>query len=141
MIDRRQLLTMTGVLGALVPGGHGDPDAPAAGQQLSPQAAQDIVNGLRDIKLAIAAGPSFTEILAVRAKQVEYLKAQGKFPDFIDVGSDIWYAVHDWHVRLQQQLVFGRDVAGRYTLMLGFTALVLRPEAVASFISTPYDNR
>ena len=49
--------------------------------------------------------------------------------------------VHDWHVRLQQQVVFGRDAVGRYTLMLGFTALVLRPEAVLSFISTPYDNR
>jgi hypothetical protein len=146
MIDRRQLLTLSGVLSALAPrgepgrpGGHGT--AYAAGQQLSPQATQEIVNALKDIRTAIVAGPSFTEILAVRGKQQDYLKAQGKFPDFIDVGMDVWYAVHDWHVRLQQQLVFGRDAVGRYTLMMGFTALVLRPEAVANFISTPYDNR
>jgi hypothetical protein len=81
------------------------------------------------------------EIMAVRTKQMEFVKAQGKFPDFIDVGIDIWHAVHDWHIRLQQQLVFGRDTVGRYTLMLGFTALVLRSDSVASYISTPYDSR
>jgi hypothetical protein len=136
MIERRQLLTMSGLLGALAPGG-GDENA----QQMSPQATQDITNAIRDIRTALAAEWSFAEIAPVRAKQLDYLKANGKFPDFIDVGSDVWYAVHDWHVRLQQQLVFGRDAVGRYTLMLGFTALVLRPEAVVSFISTPYDNR
>jgi hypothetical protein len=145
MIDRRQLLTMSGVLGALVPVGEpragGDSAAFGAGQSLSPQASQDIVNALKDIKSAIAAGPSFVEIMAVRTKQMEFVKAQGKFPDFIDVGIDIWYAVHDWHIRLQQQLVFGRDPVGRYTLMLGFTALVLRADSAASYISTPYDSR
>jgi hypothetical protein len=72
---------------------------------------------------------------------VDYLKSQGKFPDFIDVSADIWYAAHDWHVRLQQPLMLGRDATGRYTLMLGFTALVLRPDVVPNFIGTPYDAR
>jgi hypothetical protein len=138
MIDRRRLLTVSGLLAALTPA---EAVAAPAGQQLSPQATQDIVNSLKDIRTAIAADMSFAEIAPVRAKQLDYLKANGKFPDFIDVGSDIWYAVHDWHIRLQQSLVFGRDTVGRYTLMLGFTALVLRPEAVVAFISTPYDNR
>jgi hypothetical protein len=140
MIDRRHLLTVTGLLGAFAPHAGGEA-SPAAAQQLSPQNAQDIVNALGAIRTAIAAGPSFVEILPVRQKQLDYLKANGKFPDFIDVGSDVWYAVHDWHVRTLQPLVFGRDPVLRYTLMLGFTALVLRPEAVTTFISTPYDNR
>jgi hypothetical protein len=106
----------------------------------SPQAVQDIASALRDIKLTMSAESSFAEILPLRSRQVDYLKARGKFPDFIDVGSDIWYAVHDWHVRLQQPLMFGRDAMGRYTLMLGFTALVLRPDVVPSFISAAYDN-
>jgi hypothetical protein len=139
MIDRRQLLTVSGLLGALSPAGGADA-ASGAGQQLSPQAAQDIITALRDIKLTIAAGVSFAEILSVRTRQVDYLKARGKFPDFIDVGADVWYGAHDWHVRLQQPLVVGRDATGRYTLMLGFTALVLRPDVVPSFISPPYDN-
>jgi hypothetical protein len=136
MIERRQLLTMSGLLGALAPNADS-----AAGQQLSPLATQDLVNALKDIRTTLATESSFAEIAPVRAKQLDYLKANGKFPDFIDVGSDVWYAVHDWHIRLEQTLVFGRDAVGRYTLMLGFTALVLRPEAVVTFISTPYDNR
>ena len=135
MIERRQLLTMSGLLGALAPGGGDN------AQQLSPQATQDIVYALKDIRTTLAAEASFAEIAPVRTKQLDYLRANGKFPDFIDVGSDVWYAVHDWHVRLQQQLLFGRDTVGRYTLMLGFTALVLRPEAVPMFISVPYESR
>src|SRR6476620_4375416 len=125
MIERRQLLTMSGLLGALAPGG-GEGNA----QQMSPQATQDITNAIKDMRTALAAEWSFAEIAPVRAKQLDYLKANGKFPDFIDVGSDVWYAVHDWHIRLQQPLVFGRDLAGRYTLRLGFTALALRVDAV-----------
>jgi len=108
MIERRQLLTMGGLLGALAPGG-GEGNA----QQMSPQATQDITNAIKDIKTALAAEWSFAEIAPVRAQQLSYLKANAKFPDFIDVGSDVWYAVHDWHVRLQQQLVFGPLTATR----------------------------
>lgn len=140
MIDRRQLFTVGGLLGVLGPAG--DDDAPAYGAgQLSPQAAQELVNALKEIRTTIAAGESFAEILPVRSRQVDFLKSQGRFPDFIDVGADVWFAVHDWHVRFQQPLVLGRDATGRYTLMLGFTALVLRSDVVAGFISAPYDNR
>ena len=140
MIDRRQLFTVGGLLGAL--GSTGDDDAAAYGAgQLSPQTTQELVSALKEIRATIAAGESFAEILPVRSRQVDFLKSQGRFPDFIDVGADVWFAVHDWHVRFQQPLVLGRDATGRYTLMLGFTALVLRSDVVAGFISAPYDNR
>ena len=71
---------------------------------------------------------------------MEYLKANNKIPDFIDVSVDVWMSVYDWHVRLQQPLTLGRDSTGRYTLMLGFTALVLRPDVAPNFISAPYDK-
>jgi hypothetical protein len=138
MIDRRQLLTVSGLLGALAPAD--DENALNGAGQLSAQTAQDIVSALRDIKLTMSAESSFSEILPLRSRQVDFLKARGKFPDFMDVSADIWYAVHDWHVRLQQPLMLGRDATGRYTLMLGFTALVLRPDVVPNFISNPYDN-
>ena len=63
MIERRQLLTMSGLLGALGPDA-GDGIA----QQVSPQAAQDIANAIRDIRTTLAAGSSFAEIAPVRAK-------------------------------------------------------------------------
>jgi hypothetical protein len=141
MIDRRQLLTVGSLLGALVP--EGESTASGMGQ-LSDRQSSDLLSALKNISSAIgqvAAQQSFDAILPVRARQVDYLKANSKFPDFIDVSADVWMAAYDWHVRLQQPLSIGRDAAGRYTLLLGFTALVLRPDVAANFISAPYDNR
>ena len=141
MIDRRQLLTASGLLGALAPAGEGT--AIGAGQ-MSDRAAADVITALQRISgalTAVAAHESFDAILPLRNRQVDYLKANGKFPDFIDVSADVWMSAYDWHVRLQQPLTLGRDSTGRYTLLLGYTALVLRPDVAPNFISTPYDNR
>ncbi len=102
----------------------------------------EVVDALKDIRKAIEVphGP-FTEIAVIRQKQVDYLKATNKFPDFIDVGPDVWFSVHDWHIKHLQQLVLGRDGSGRYTITLMTTQLVMRPDVVPSFISAPYDNR
>jgi hypothetical protein len=141
MIDRRQLLTAGGLLGALAPTGEGT----AYGEgQMSDRSAADVIGALQKISSAIsavAAHESFDAILPLRNRQMDYLKANGKFPDFLDVSADVWMSAYDWHVRLQQPLTLGRDSTGRYTLLLGFTALVLRPDVAPSFISAPYDNR
>jgi len=141
MIDRRQLLTVGGLFGVLAPAGA---EAAYGEGQMSDRAAADVITALQKISSAIsavAAHESFDAILPLRNRQVDYLKANGKFPDFIDVSADVWMSAYDWHVRLQQPLTLGRDSTGRYTLLLGFTALVLRPDVASSFISTPYDNR
>jgi hypothetical protein len=143
MIDRRQLLTAGGLLGALAPAGEGTATAFGAGQ-MSDRQMGDVLAALTNISKAIetvAAHESFAAILPLRNRQVDYLKGNGKFPDFIDVSADVWMAAYDWHVRLLQPLTLGRDSTGRYTLMLGYTALVLRPDVAPNFISTPYDNR
>ena len=132
MLDRRELLTLGGFLGGM--GGTG------AGQT-SDRYALDTVNALKAIGTAITQQQSFDAINPLRERQTTYLKANNKFPDFIDISVEVWTAVYDWHVRMQQPLVVGRDALGRYTMMLGFTALVLRPDVAPNFISTPYDNR
>jgi hypothetical protein len=140
MIDRRELLTLGGLFGGLAGRGDGDGAAYGVGQ-MSDRAAQDVVNAVKGISTAVSDQRSFAEIAVVRRSQTDYLRANGHFPDFIDVAPNVWFDVHDWHIRLQQPLVLGRDSNGRYTLALGFTTLVLRHDAVAGFISTPYDNR
>jgi hypothetical protein len=141
MIDRRELLTFAGVLGGLA--AHPDnAEAAAVGNgQLTERNAQDIVTALKNITSALNAAQSFDAIIPVRQRQVEYLKANTKFPDFIDVSADVWMAVYDWHVRMQQPIVLGRDPVGRYTMLLSFTQLVLRPDVTPNFISVPYDAR
>jgi hypothetical protein len=141
MIDRRQLLTGGGLLGVLAPAGEG---AEYGAGQMSERTATDVVTTLQKISSAIstvAAQASFDAIVPLRTRQLDYLRANGKFPDFIEVGVDAWMAAHDWHVRFQQPLTVNRDAVGRYTLMLGFTALVLRPDVAPPYIGAPYDNR
>ena len=142
MLDRRQVLTMGGLLGALVPGSEAGAEGVGNGVgQMSDRYAQDAVNAIKAIGAAIIAQQSFDAITPIRTRQLEFLRGQGKFPEFIDVSPDVWMGVYDWHVRFQQPLTVARDTVGRYTLTLGFTLLVLRPDVLPGFISVPYDNR
>ena len=139
MLDRRELLTLGGLLG-VTPGDPAAGTAIAAGQMTDRQ-VNDVVNAINGFRNLLAQQLSFNEILEVRKSQYAYLRANGKFPDFIDVGADIWQGIYDWNIRVQQPLVLGRDANGRYTLMLGFTALVLRQDSVPTLIGIPYDQR
>jgi hypothetical protein len=66
----------------------------------------------------------------------------GKFPDYIDVGIDVWQQVYDWHVRYRQPLNIGRNAEGRYTIVLMTTTVVMRADLNAgSYIGLPYDSR
>ena len=140
MIHRRQLLTVGGLLGTLAPDAPNEGVAAAVGQ-MSDRNVQDLVNAIRSVTTAIAAQQSSPEIQPIRKSQADFLRASGKFPDFIDIGLDVWTSLYDWHVRMQQPLVLGRDANGRYTMMLGFTALVLRQDSVPTLIGIPYDQR
>ncbi len=138
MIARRELLASTvlsGVLGR-------DRSEATPEPQASDRAVDDIVKALKDLHGTLAAQQSFADILPLRQRMIEFLRANAKFPDFIDVGVEVWFAVYDWHIRHLQEMKIGRDGSGRYTLAFQqTTTLVLRPDAERTFISIPYDNR
>jgi hypothetical protein len=152
MLARRRMLGTTlfgGLLGSAIPAAlSGRSRTEAEGgpaeqsTQMSDSQVTKIVDALKDVSRAIQAPPgAFVEILPIRQKQMDYLKATNKFPDFIDVGLDVWFAVHDWHIRHLQQPALGRDANGRYTMSVMGTQLVMRPDLVPTFISAPYDSR
>jgi hypothetical protein len=154
MLARRRMLGTTlvgGLLGSAIPASlsarsrsaaEAEAAAPGQSNQLSERQITEIVEALKDIRKAIEAPPgAFVEILPIRQKQMDYLRATNKFPDFMDVGLDVWFAVHDWHVRHLQQPVLGRDANGRHTISVMGTQLVMRPDLVPTFISAPYDSR
>ena len=154
MLARRRMLGTTlfgGLVGAAIPvsltrRSRTAADAEAGlseqGTQMSDSQVTKIVDALKDVSRAIEAPPgAFVEILPIRQKQMDYLRSTNKFPDFIDVGLDVWFAVHDWHIKHLQQPVLGRDANGRYTISVMGTQLVMRPDLVPSFISAPYDSR
>lgn len=77
----------------------------------------------------------------IRDLYTQFVRASQKFPDFVDVGVQVFYEVYDWHVRNLQPLALSRLPDGRYTLGFMFTRLVLRPDVVPDFIGQPYDAR
>lgn len=134
MIGRRQMIGTTGLaglFGAAAPG--------VGGEQASDRAVADIRTAIDDLRKAIVQPRSFSEIAAVRDQQRTFLRASGKFPDFIDVGINVWFAIYDWHILWQQPVTVTRDAAGRYLLPLVATTVVLRPDLLGDFIGTPYD--
>ena len=163
MLARRRMLGTTlfgGLLGAAIPAPDARPWGPASlsrrshaaaeaeaglaeqSAQMSDSQVTKIVDALKDVSRAIEARQgAFVEIMPIRQKQMDYLKATNKFPDFIDVGLDVWFAIHDWHVKHLQPPALGRDANGRYTISVMGTQLVMRPDLVPTFISAPYDSR
>jgi hypothetical protein len=102
---------------------------------------EEVVNAVRAVRDEIAHHNTFWELTAVRDQLRTFLRANGKFPDFVETGADIWQQVYDWHVRFQQPISLGRTPEGRYTILLLATTVVMRPDMAPGFIGLPYDNR
>ena len=83
----------------------------------------------------------FAEFAEIREQQHIFLKTSHKFPDFIDVGVNVWDRLHDWHVRQQLPLNIVRRDDGRYTMAFMFTTLLLRPDQADGYVSFGYDAR
>jgi hypothetical protein len=111
------------------------------------EALREVVSELRSIKsemqvlTADTAMASAPLVAKLRDQMTLYLRASGKYPDCIDVGSGVFYQLYDWHVKHTQPLVVGRQPDGRYALQFMFTRFILRPESEASYIGQAYDNR
>ncbi len=137
MIARRSLLAFGGLLGVAPTDG-----APVAGeeQEVSQRDVQDVVKSLDSIRGELARAQTFGELAQLREQQRQFLRTHSKFPDFIDVGVDVWFTVYDWHVKRLQPMTIGRDKDGRYTIMLMFTTLIMRTDMMLNYVGPPYDK-
>ena len=145
MVHRRAVITGTALGGALsaLTGSVEAAGAQSSAQErlINDRLVEEIARAVRSVREEIERQYTFWEIAAVRDPMRTFLRANGKFPDFIEVGSDIWQQVYDWHVRFKQPIALGRSAEGRYTILLLATNVVMRPDMVAGFIGVPYDNR
>ncbi len=146
---RRRDLFVSGALGTVL-GGFGAPadadadadaDAGAAQSPSSERAIDRLGDVVESLRRDLRDQRAFAEIAAVRDAQKQFLRANGKLPDFIEAGMDVWFQVHDWHIRWQVALQQARDAQGRMTLALNGTLVVLRTDVVASYVGIPYDAR
>jgi len=78
-------------------------------------------------------------VARVRQQQRTWMKSTMKFPDFIEIGIDVWDNLYDWHAAHQQPVSMGRAADGHYTMTFMFTTLVLRPEQTPDYVGFPFD--
>jgi hypothetical protein len=83
----------------------------------------------------------FAELTEVRNAQRTYLKANAKYPEFIEIGIGVWDRMYDWHVRNQVAPIITRRDDGRYTMVFMFTTLVLRSELMDNYVGFGFDGR
>jgi hypothetical protein len=78
-------------------------------------------------------------VARIRQQQHVWMKSTQKYPDFIEVGLDIWDNIYDWHVVHQQPLSVTRMSDGRYAMIFMFTTLLLRPDQAPDFVGYAFD--
>ena len=76
----------------------------------------------------------------VRQQQRTWMVATRKYPDFIEIGLDVWDNVWDWHVVYQQPLNVSRVADGRYAMLFMFTTLLLRSDQNPDFVGYAFDT-
>ena len=141
MISRREVVT-AGMLGTLATA------SPAIAEiQQDVQALKDgfskVEDAMRSLRTATEEGlrgnsMNYGGVGSVVEKIRRFAKLSGKFPDFCDIGIDIFYDVYDWHVRQQQQINIVRLSDQRIAIQFMFTQLILRWENDGNYVGTPY---
>ena len=137
MMERRDVVG-SGLLGLTALFGTGS--EAAAAQRVDSEEVARQIDELRQA-LERRLDPAFTELREIRQQQRTFLKASQKFPDFIEIGIDVWERVYDWHIRNQVTPDVVRRDDGRYTMAFTFTTLILRPELMDGYVGFGYDVR
>jgi len=136
MISRRDLLA-SGVGAGAVMAPHDVGASPL--QSDDARYFNEMIVELREIRRAVSIDGT-QAITNIRAAQRTYLKNSGRFPEFIDVGYDVFQSVVDWLVAVRQPVTISRLGDGRYTVALFASTIVLRPDFPDNYVGQGYDK-
>ena len=145
MFTRREVVT-GGVLGTL------STAAPPAGAGQGATDAVALANGFQNIQRVLIdiktvlddslrqPGLGSGYIRPLRGAFDVFMRANGRFPAYCEVGTAVFYDAYDWHVRHAQPIQIARMADNRIAIQFMFTQLILRWENDASFIGVPFDR-
>jgi hypothetical protein len=142
MVGRRNVISgglVAGLTGAFIA-----PDAaeaqPVAPEDTSEAAAKAVDRFREAFERQVSPATAEGSINQIRQQQRVFLRANQKYPDFIEVGLGVWEDVYDWHVRYQQPINATRLADGRYAMTFMFTNLILRPDQESGYVGFAFDN-
>ena len=142
MLNRRDMLA-AGLLGSLAP--EGGAVAQDQGELILRDGLKNLDTSLDEFKNSVEGGLRGNSMNAggvglVKNELMRYLKQSGKFPEYCDIGTSIFFDVYDWHVRMQQQIQISRMADQRMAIQFMFTQLILRWENAETYVSSAYDR-
>ena len=134
MISRRELLASSVAAGVLA-----SPEDTAAAQDSDTVYLNRILEELQGIRRAVSFQGA-QAVAQVRLAQRTFLKNTSRFPEFVDVGFDVYESVIDWLISVQQPVTINRIADGRYSVALFATTVVLRPDFPDNYVGQGYDK-
>ena len=144
MISRREVVT-AGVLGTLATGVTAPPAEAVQDAAVLKASLAEIKQEIEGLNGTVQRGLLGSSLDNGRVGQVKgrietFLKSSGKFPEFCDIGTAVFYDVYEWHVKHQQQINVTRMADQRLMIQFMFTQLVLRWENDGNYIGMPFDR-
>lgn len=144
MISRREVVT-AGVLGTFATGAAASPAEAVQDGQVIRAGLTEIKRELEELNGHVQLGLQGSSLDRGRVGQLKgrietYLKSSGKFPEFCDIGTSVFYDVYEWHVSHQQQINVTRMADQRLMIQFMFTQLILRWENDSNYIGAPFDR-
>ena len=134
MMSRRELLA-SGVVAGVV----ASPEDTAAAQDSDTVYLNRILEELQGIRRAVSFQGA-QAVAQVRLAQRTFLKNTSRFPEFVEVGFDVYESVIDWLISVQQPVTINRIADGRYSVALFATTVVLRPDFPDNYVGQGYDK-
>lgn len=159
MLTRRELVTggAVGALATITVDSSASPDTYSTKGALTETPPQDVDNAsLRriadktseiDQTLDGLSAAFRTNTLAygfvpkLREAYTLYWKTQGKFPEFCEVGTDVFYDIYDWHIKNSQPIPVSRSADGRMAITFMYTQLLVRVDQSPTYVGVPFDRQ
>jgi hypothetical protein len=99
------------------------------------QVASSLNGGFRSNTLAYGFIPKLREAYTL------YWKTNGKFPEFCEIGIDVFYDLYDWHIKNALPIPVSRTADGRMVITFMYTQLIVRVDQIPGYIGVPFDRQ
>jgi hypothetical protein len=156
MVARRKMIAgglVAGLVGAVIPSGDDANAAAAAGAGAATEAGagapmavdentpifQKILEELQ-LHRPTCGIESCLSLDSIRRQQHTYLRAHGRYPEFIDVGLGPWEDLYAWHIKYQVPVRIGLRADGYYGMPFTLTTIVLKPNMQPDYVGSAYDG-
>ncbi len=84
---------------------------------------------------------AFGFVPKLREAYTLYWKTHGKFPEFCEVGTAVFYDIYDWHIKNRLPIPVSRFADGRMSITFMYTQLLVRVDQSQEYIGLPFDRQ